>query len=155
MFITNMSKMEFTFYVKNVIQNGCGVIMNRNEFREAVFKRDGYKCVICKEPAVDAHHIVERRLFPDGGYYLDNGASLCSNHHLEAEMTTLSCEEIREAAGIKTIILPPHFDSTQRFDKWGNKFWSDGSGYRHKGPIFDDEGQQKILKRGGVLWRFQ
>jgi len=49
---------------------------NRDQFREAVLSRDRHMCVVCGQPARDAHHIMERRLFPDGGYHLDNGASL-------------------------------------------------------------------------------
>jgi 5-methylcytosine-specific restriction endonuclease McrA len=44
-------------------------LLNRDEFREGVFERDNHKCVICGKPAVDAHHIMERRLFPDGGKF--------------------------------------------------------------------------------------
>lgn len=69
-------------------------LLNRDEFRNGVFARDGHRCVICGEPAQDAHHIVERRLFSDGGYYLDNGASLCGKHHIMAEETTLGCDDI-------------------------------------------------------------
>ena len=36
--------------------------------RNAVFKRDANLCVICHAAASDAHHIMERRLFDDGGY---------------------------------------------------------------------------------------
>ena len=43
-------------------------LLTRDEFREGVFARDHNNCVICGEPAADAHHIVERRLFSDGGY---------------------------------------------------------------------------------------
>ena len=82
------------------------IILSRDEFRESVFQRDNFKCVICGDKAKDAHHIIERRLFSDGGYYLDNGASLCEKHHIEAEETTLSCEEIRLKAGIENIIIP-------------------------------------------------
>jgi 5-methylcytosine-specific restriction endonuclease McrA len=32
-------------------------LLTRDDFRESVFKRDGHKCVICKAPGVDAHHI--------------------------------------------------------------------------------------------------
>jgi hypothetical protein len=50
-------------------------LLTRDQFREAVFARDKHKCVICKEPAKDAHHIMERRLFTEtdelGGYFLD------------------------------------------------------------------------------------
>lgn len=46
--------------------------LSREEFRREVFARDTGLCVICKAQAVDAHHIVERRLWDDGsfGYYV-------------------------------------------------------------------------------------
>lgn len=128
-------------------------LLTRDEFREGVFKRDGHKCVICGAPAKDAHHILERRLFSDGGYYLDNGSSLCEEHHIKAEETTLSCDEIREKCGIKTIVLPEHFYSDIDYDKWGNIIQATGE--RLKGDLFYDESVQKILKQGGVLNLFQ
>lgn len=112
----------------------------RDDFREAVFLRDNHVCVICGVRAVDAHHIIERRLFSDGGYVLDNGASLCATHHLAAESTELSCEEIREAAGI----LPPDLYADTRYDKWGNPFRDDG--VRFKGPLYFDLSVRKIIK---------
>jgi hypothetical protein len=127
-------------------------LLDRDIFRESVFKRDGFSCVICGEPAKDAHHIIERRLFPDGGYYLDNGASLCEKHHIEAEQTTLTCEEIRNAAGIKEIILPDHLYQDVEYDKWGNEVLRNGT--RIKGELFEDPSVQKILKQGGVLTLF-
>ena len=45
--------------------------------------------MVCKKPAVDAHHLLERRLWPDGGYHLDNGVSLCAEHHLDQYPTGL------------------------------------------------------------------
>src|SRR3972149_1790099 len=107
--------------------------LTRDEFREGVFKRDNHKCVICGEPAKDAHHIMERRLFDDGGYHLSNGASLCQTHHIQAEETTLSCEEIRTAAKIKDVILPEHLynDNDFTYDKWGNIIMPNGSRDRH------------------------
>jgi len=33
-------------------------LLTRDEFREGVFKRDNYKCVVCGAPAKDAHHII-------------------------------------------------------------------------------------------------
>lgn len=129
------------------------ILSSRDVFREGVFNRDNYKCVICGNPAKDAHHILERRLFTDGGYYLDNGASLCEIHHIEAEQTTLSCDEIREKAGIKNIIIPDHFYSDYKYDKWGNILL--GNGFRIKGELFYDESVQKILKQGKVLDLFK
>lgn len=119
-------------------------LLTRDEFRKQVFNRDNNYCVICHNPAVDAHHIMEKRLFSDGGYYLDNGASLCEKHHLEAEETTLSTTEIREAARIKTIILPEHFYPDNEYDKWGNII--NGS-QRYKGELFYDISVQKILAK--------
>lgn len=94
-------------------------LLTRDEFREGVFKRDEYKCVICKDPAKDAHHILDRKLFEDGGYYLNNGASLCEPCHKKAEETVITCEEIRIAAGIKIVMLPDDMDPEYTYDKWG------------------------------------
>ena len=127
-------------------------MFNRDEFREGVLKRDNHLCVMCKAPAQDAHHIMERRLFEDGGYYLDNGASLCKACHILAEQTTLSTSEIRKAAGILKIILPPHLYEDYEYDKWGNI--ENANGTRLRGELFYDESVQKILKQGGVLDKF-
>ena len=136
-------------------------LLSRNEFRERVFARDGYRCVICGaiegqklhndgHPCrLDAHHIIERRLWSDGGYYLDNGATLCdySNHgcHLDAETTEISVEEIRARAGITNIILPDDMYADHTYDKWGNVIMANGM--RTKGPLFNDLSVQKILSR--------
>lgn len=127
-------------------------LLTRDEFREAVFKRDEHKCVICGAPAVDAHHILERRLFTgsqQGGYYLSNGASLCATHHLECEMTLISVDEVREACGIQKWTIPEHFYDDHVYDKWGNPVLSNGS--RGMGELFFNESVQKVLSKGGVL----
>ena len=125
---------------------------NRDQFREAVLSRDRHMCVVCGRPALDAHHILERRLFPDGGYHLDNGASLCGRHHLAAEMTTLTVEELRSACGITKPVLPPHLYGDERYDKWGNILLPGGG--RMRGELFDDPSVQKILTEGCVLGEF-
>lgn len=124
-------------------------LLSRDAFREGVFARDDHRCVICREPAVDAHHILERRLWPDGGYYLDNGASLCEDHHLACEMTLISVEQVREAAGITRAVLPPHLYSDLAYDKWANIVMPNGT--RLRGELFGDPSVQKILAAGGVL----
>lgn len=118
-------------------------LLTRTEFRNGVFARDNNKCVICKEPSADAHHIMERRLFDDGGYYLDNGASLCSTCHIKAEETAISPEQLREAIGITKAILPSHLYEDQVYDKWGNIVLPNGE--RLKGELFYDESVQKII----------
>lgn len=127
-------------------------LLTRDEFRESVFARDQYKCIICKAPAVDAHHIIERRLFSDGGYYMDNGVSLCAEHHLAAEDTTLSCEKVRQAASIKSIILPEHLYVDQAYDKWGNPVLPNGM--RMPGELFNEEPVQKVLSQANMLGVF-
>lgn len=70
----------------------------RASFRDAVFKRDKYSCVICglkaqpteAENILDAHHIIPRQLMPNGGYCKENGITLCKKTcHLKAESYTL------------------------------------------------------------------
>ncbi len=129
------------------------VLMTRDGFRNAVFNRDNNQCVICKDSTDPvAHHIMERRLWSDGGYYSENGATLCEEHHILAEQTILSCEEIREAAGITIILLPPRLYQDTRYEKWSNIILPDGR--RLKGELFFDSSVQKILKSGGVLDQF-
>lgn len=63
----------------------------RDAFRNAVFKRDGNKCLMCgKTGQLDAHHIQNRSLMPYGGYTIWNGITLCAgedkdNCHWKAE----------------------------------------------------------------------
>lgn len=121
-------------------------LLSRDDFREGVFARDGHKCVFCKSPAQDAHHIIERRLFDDGGYYLENGASVCSDCHILCEETSISVERVREAAGITKICIPSHLYPDQVYDKWGNPVMPNGQ--RLRGELFFDESVQKILAQG-------
>lgn len=58
----------------------------RDAFRIAVFKRDGHKCRFCNITTdLDAHHITDRNLMPNGGYVKENGITLCPLHHQMAE----------------------------------------------------------------------
>lgn len=118
-------------------------LLAREDFRRRVFERDGGRCVHCSKPAQDVHHILERRLFADGGYYLDNGASLCGDCHLRAESTELSVEDIRRAAAITRPVVPDHLYGDQVYDKWGNPVLPNGS--RLRGELFEDGSVQKIL----------
>jgi hypothetical protein len=127
-------------------------LLSRDEFREKVLARDNHKCVICSDLAADAHHIIDRRLWADEGYYLDNGASLCPPCHIKAETTVLSCEELRSKAGILKPLIPSELGYDETYDKWGNVILP--SGMRVKGELFFDESVQKILAMGNVLDQF-
>lgn len=119
-------------------------LLTRDAFRTAVFARDRGRCVLCPAPAVDAHHILERKLFPDGGYRLGNGASVCSSCHLCCERCEISVEEVRRAAGIQQPVLPPGFSADRVFDKWGNELLPGGA--RIAGPL----GEEGLLKAVGM-----
>ena len=82
----------------------------RSAFRAAVLGRDGYRCVVCGKvgrdrqggdghvrfhPAaplaslvpLDAHHITDRQLLPNGGSVPENGITLCDDEcHRLAEL---------------------------------------------------------------------
>lgn len=108
-------------------------------------KRDHYRCVVCGNPeSVVVHHLLERRLFPDGGYYLENGASVCEQHHIECEQTLISVERMRELCGITKACLPEHLYRDNQYDKWSNIILPNGQ--RLKGELFYDESVQKILE---------
>jgi predicted restriction endonuclease len=51
----------------------------REAFRQAVFRRDGYRCAMCgrSDVKLDAHHITDRKDMPNGGYVAENGITLC------------------------------------------------------------------------------
>lgn len=65
----------------------------RKNFRDACYKRDGFRCAMCNmksskdkaEQELDAHHITDRNLLPNGGYVKENGISLCEECHKKAE----------------------------------------------------------------------
>lgn len=72
----------------------------RRAFRDACFKRDGFKCIMCGykpkgniDEELDAHHITDRSLLPNGGYVAENGVTLCNKPngcHWKAEQFHLT-----------------------------------------------------------------
>ena len=56
------------------------------EIREECLKRDNYKCIICKKPATQVHHIHLRSKRKDLLYSLNNLCSLCDKHHFHKGM---------------------------------------------------------------------
>lgn len=103
-------------------------LITREQFASQTFARDKNTCVIpgCGRPAADPHHILERRLFCDGdplpgGYDLNNGASLCEQHHIHAEEGYFPPQALRRWIGISTVVLPVICKSDRIYDKWGNE----------------------------------
>ena len=124
-------------------------LLSREEFKIVVFRRSSGRCVFCGKPAVDPHHILERKLFGDGGYYLGNGAAVCEDHHWGCETTRITLEQVRSAALVRSVVLPPGFRVDADYDKWGNRCWP--SGLRSWGPLEQDTGARKALAAGGHL----
>ena len=114
-------------------------LLSRDEFKRAVFARDQQRCIFCDLPAVDAHHIIERRLWSDGGYYLANGASVCSEHHRQCETTEIGTTQIYQVCGISERLLPAHLYTDQVYDKWGNPVLKNGK--RLRGELFYQENE--------------
>lgn len=84
----------------------------RRIFRTNVFNRDNYKCRVCgvngydrQNPItkfgvpLDAHHIIDRHQFKNGGYVLSNGISVCSDCHMKAEDKEISSDKLYELIG--------------------------------------------------------
>lgn len=113
--------------------------------------RDNHSCVICGNDANDAHHILDRKLWDNGGYYLNNGVAVCNECHLLCEKTEITVEEVREKAAIKIKVLPSEFDYDIVYDKWGNIIHNNR---RLKGPLFFDSGFQKIMKTSHLINEF-
>lgn len=129
-------------------------MLSREAFRDRTLARDGGKCVFCAQPATEAHHILDRKLWPSrDGYFLSNGASVCEADHWKCETTEYSVEEVRLACKISSPALPPGFSRDKQYDKWGNEVLADGR--RLPGPLFEDDGAKKALAKGRQLWRFQ
>lgn len=64
----------------------------RNNFKNSVFKRDKNTCQVCNKKhsstdGLDAHHITDRSIIPNGGYVKENGITVCKQDcHFKVEM---------------------------------------------------------------------
>lgn len=58
------------------------------EWVKTIYKRDNYTCQICgagqdkKKNRLEAHHIYPKHKYPELVYNLDNGITLCQEHHI-------------------------------------------------------------------------
>lgn len=92
--------------------------MRREEFRNRVFRRDGFECLVpwCDEDAKDAHHIIERAEWDNGGYFPDNGASVCHKHHKAAEDNYIPPQAFWQWIDV---VGPTPDGMSRDVDKWG------------------------------------
>jgi hypothetical protein len=88
-------------------------------------QRDGYRCRCCGLagrdrqddgmhlsglPALDAHHISDRHILPNGGYVPENGITVCDECHLKAEQYWISG------------VAQEGFDPDSLYEKIGSSF---------------------------------
>jgi hypothetical protein len=113
--------------------------MSRETFRRQCVERDGGECLVpwCNnEVTVDpdgpgeVHHVIERELWPNGGYIADNGASLCNDHHRMAEQNEIPPQALWRWADIRYVPYPFNNNGTMdvaetkygpNIDKWGEE----------------------------------
>lgn len=65
----------------------------RARFRKEVFERDRHKCGCNETKNLEAHHIINRNYWKNGGYKLDNGITLCPECHMKAEVYYMTSGE--------------------------------------------------------------
>ncbi len=130
------------------------MLLSREHFKSLVLARHNGQCCVpgCGNKAQDAHHILDRKLWEDGGYYAQNGAALCHAHHWQAETTELSVEDLRAWSFITDACVPSYLDPKEKMDKWGNPVLPNKT--RLRGPLFEHENVQKALKQGDMLALF-
>lgn len=146
-----MFKLELEY---NKLKSSDFKLLSREDFKKEVFRRDDGLCVICKNDAVDAHHIFDRKLFVEeyelGGYFLQNGVSVCKKCHYKCETTEYDIPLILYKIYNDTkvdIIYPSILNLDELYDKWGNSiYFEDGYWWRNIGPLYNDDGCQKALK---------
>lgn len=76
----------------------------RAQFRASVFKRDRFTCQVCgrksspekADEELDAHHITDRSLMPNGGYVAENGITVCEGG---ADSCHMQCERFHISGG--------------------------------------------------------
>lgn len=131
------------------------VNQNRKEFREQCLERDNHQCVIpwCTRSADDVHHIIERSEWNNGGYIINNGASVCNPHHRYAENNQIPPQAFWQWINVDEKPTPNGLDIN--IDKWGKSFetppWEDirdrikYQSTRHLLPLYwyDDETKAK------------
>jgi len=128
------------------------ILLSPIQFQDAVLSRDKHCCVMCKQPGSKVVHLLDKDLWSDGGFYRENGATVCQEHDLAFKRTLLSVEQVRQAAGIATVILPMHLSVDHQYDRYGNQLIANSQ--RIRGDVFDRPDVQKYLGEGGFLGSF-
>ena len=110
-------------------------LLTRQEFKVYALNLYASKCCIpgCTEDMADAHHIMDRKVFSNGGYYPSNCAPVCSRHHMQCENGEIRPDQLIDWLKIphEALVKPDKLDwltneeykellLTGSIDKWGN-----------------------------------
>jgi len=105
-------------------------LLTRDAFRESVLERDQNQCVWCSDSDSDlaVHHIIERKIWEDGGYYMSNGASLCPTCHIQAEAGFVLPHKLWAKIGeeFNHDLYPSGLTEAVDYDKWGQEILYEG-----------------------------
>jgi len=108
---------------KSEIPLGTGMspnLLSREAFRRQCLERDNGTCVVpwCSDDADEVHHIIERKLWSDEGYYMRNGASVCNPHHRLAEEDIIPPHAFWNWIGLEPL-TPENLPTN--ITKWGDE----------------------------------
>lgn len=93
---------------------------------------------------------MERRLFDNGGYVVNNGVTLCAKCHMLAERTVYSPDFLRQCAGIIVKVLPEHLYDDYEYTKWGDIVNENGT--RTPGELYHDESVRRVTQKFAHLY---
>ena len=122
------------------------------EFVSAVLLRDGGKCVYCKSDTQNVIKIFDSRLWSGEGNFLDNGATLCEECVNHPYTESISVNELKRRANIKSQIIPEILGEGYEYDRWGNVLMPNGTWA--KGPLFNEPDVIRNLESAGTLHLF-
>ena len=96
-------------------------LLTREMFNETCIKRDNNQCRLCGvTEKLSVHHIIERKLWSDGGYYKNNGITVCPECHLLTEAGFILPSKLWFKMGINKL-YPEGLNYDNEYDKWGNE----------------------------------
>ena len=135
--------------------------LSRDAFNQSVLKRDNSECVLCgSKDNLCVHHIIERKLWVDGGYYVTNGVTLCPTCHIQAESCFVMPSVLWDKIGLElcgigdlSFLYPDGWALDVDYDKWGQEILYEG--YDHSFVVVPNEFKSKFEKAvrlaGGIV----
>ena len=137
-------------------------LLTRDDFKRLCMERDNQKCRLCGfDKDLSVHHIIERKLWSDGGYYISNGITVCPRCHIQVEGCFVMPSVLWEKIGVKlhdvenlSYLYPDGcFELDTAYDKWMQEILYEG----HDGSFivipnqFKDKFEKAVRLAGGAV----